>query len=174
MICIDASVIVSAARGDEKYSEKSRLFLKNVYRERLQVFLPEIIVPEITSALVRAMHDPHFVGSFVDVLRRVPTFVFVPIGRNLADQAAKIILRTGLKSADAVYVALAVEYNLTLITLDREQLTKARAVVKTREPQADEEIVSTRHPSVPPLGKGRIGGVKQKIKPRPVRAGGRW
>jgi len=45
-----------------------------------------------------------------------------------------LIIATGLQSADAVYAALASEYGLTLVTLDQEQIKRAKAVIPARLP----------------------------------------
>ncbi len=52
----------------------------------------------------------------------------------MANLASWVIYRTGLKSGDAIYVALAFDYNLELITLDKEQLEKGKKLVRVRRP----------------------------------------
>ncbi len=44
MFCIDASVIISAARGTEADSDRSIAFLDTIRKERQRVFLPEIAI----------------------------------------------------------------------------------------------------------------------------------
>ena len=134
MFCIDASVIISGARGGEPYSNRSREFLNGVREEQQRVFLPEIAVPEVASGLMRGTKDAIFTKSFIESLRALPNFVFVAIDSRLADRAAHIAISTELRSADAIYVALAAEYNLTLVSLDRDQLKKGKHIVTTIEP----------------------------------------
>jgi predicted nucleic acid-binding protein len=57
MFCIDASVIISAASPKEPYFSQSKDFLAQIREKDLKVFLPEIIIPEITSGLFRAIGD---------------------------------------------------------------------------------------------------------------------
>jgi predicted nucleic acid-binding protein len=52
----------------------------------------------------------------------------------LAQQAATIAAQSGLRGADAVYAAVAVQMGCTLITLDQEQLTRLTNVVVTQTP----------------------------------------
>jgi len=40
----------------------------------------------------------------------------------------------GLRATDAIYVALTLDYNLELVTLDKEQLEKGKELVKVRKP----------------------------------------
>jgi len=51
MFCIDASVIISAARGTETDSDRSIAFLHTIRKERQRVFLPEIAIAEVASGL---------------------------------------------------------------------------------------------------------------------------
>mgnify|MGYP001585094757 CR=1 FL=1 len=134
MFCIDASVIISAARRGETDSDQSILFLDTIRKERQRVLLPEIAITEVTSGLFRATKDAPFSKMFADALRAVPNVICIAVDRRLTDSAVQIICRTGLRSADALYVALALAYHLTLVTLDREQLTKGKMIVPTRLP----------------------------------------
>ena len=64
MICIDASVVVSAVLRFENESPRSNAFLEAVQRERTTVFFPEIIIPEVSSGIVRATGDAAFAFLF--------------------------------------------------------------------------------------------------------------
>lgn len=134
MYCLDASIIVNAQRPEEPYFSKSKAFLDLIKQKNLKAFLPEIAIPEITSALIRATKNPKTTYKFAMSLRQLSNFSFVPIDSHLANLAAWIISKTNLKSGDAIYVALAFDYNLELITLDKEQLGKGKKLVKVRRP----------------------------------------
>jgi predicted nucleic acid-binding protein len=136
MIIIDASIIVSAARGIEKHSKASQQLLDKIREKYAVVLMPEISIIEITSALFRSTQDVNFTEEFVDSIRRLPNFIFTPIDRALTDKSVRVILATGLRSADAIYVALAHMYGLTLFTLDKEQLEKGALVAKTSLPDS--------------------------------------
>lgn len=134
MYCIDASVIVNSQLEREPYHNQSKDFLIIVEEKNLKVFLPEIVIPEITSGILRATMDENFAFQFANNLRSISNFLFVPVDSKLANLASWIICKTGLKSADAIYITLAFDYNLELITLDKEQLEKGKKLVKVRRP----------------------------------------
>lgn len=134
MFCVDASVFLSAAKGDEPYSKESKGFLDSVEREGYKILAPEILIPEVASGLMRATKDPDFSLEFVSALRGLPNCTFVPVDGRLADTAAKVIFETALRGADAIYVAVAFEYGLSLITLDKEQLEKGKKVIQVMLP----------------------------------------
>ncbi|MDI6591828.1 MAG: type II toxin-antitoxin system VapC family toxin [Patescibacteria group bacterium] len=132
MFCIDASIIISAANPKEPYFQKSKNLLTQIFERDLKVFLPEIIIPEITSGLLRATGNSKLAYELALAFRNVLNFSFVTLDSKLANLASWVICKTGLKSADAVYVALAFDYNLELITLDKEQLEKGKKLIKVR------------------------------------------
>jgi len=134
MYCIDASVIVNSLMEKESYCSQSKAFLNMVQEKGIRIFLPEIVIPEITSGIFRATKDENFTFQFTKNLRSILNFSFVSVDSRLADLASWVICKTGLKGADAIYVALAFDYNLELITLDKEQLEKAEKLIKVRRP----------------------------------------
>ena len=134
MFCIDASVILSAVKNTELHLLQSKKFLAGVIQDAQKVFLPEIVLPEVTSGFVRATGNEVLISQFVENLRSIPHFSFVAVDSTLSNLTVNVILQTHLRASDAVYVALAYEYNLTLVTLDDEQLTKGSILVPTRRP----------------------------------------
>lgn len=133
-VCLDASVLVSAAHGAEPFSFDSKRLLQRIQKEKVKVFLPELAVPEIVSAVMRGTRNKTLAEELAASLRLVPNFSFVSLDRTLADAAVRVITATGLKSADAVYVALALLYHVPLVTLDKEQLEKGRKLVPVQKP----------------------------------------
>ncbi|MBI3335622.1 MAG: PIN domain-containing protein [Candidatus Portnoybacteria bacterium] len=115
------------------FQKKVALFCAIEEREE-RVFLPEIVIPEVASGLFRATKDGDFVSRYLRSLRSVPNFSFVAIDSHLADLAVWLITKTGLRGADAMYAALAFYYELILITLDKEQLEKAKKIIEVRLP----------------------------------------
>lgn len=104
MYCLDASVIINAARANEPNFFQSGTFLNKIREKELKIFLPEIIIPEITSGLFRATKNSKIAYELALSLRSVPNFSFVSID------------------------------NLELITLDKEQLEKGKKLIKVNRP----------------------------------------
>jgi predicted nucleic acid-binding protein len=134
MYCLDASVIVSSQLKKEVFYFQSKRFLERVKREKIKIFLPEIVIPEIISGVFRGTQNKKLTLEFVSLLRELPNFLFIPVDAKLSNLAGSIITETGLKANDAIYVALAYDYDLELITLDKDQLEKGKKFVKTRMP----------------------------------------
>lgn len=134
MYCIDASVIINSQLEREPYHSQSKAFLIMVEKKNLKVFLPEIVIPEITSGILRATMDENSAFQLANNLRSISNFLFVSVDSKLANLASWVVCKTNSKGADAIYIALAFDYNLELITLDKGQLEKGKKLVKVRRP----------------------------------------
>jgi len=91
MYCIDASVIINSVMEKEPYFSQSKAFLDTVREKRIKIFLPEIVIPEITSGILRATKDENFAFQFATGLRTISNFSFVPIDTKLANLASWMI-----------------------------------------------------------------------------------
>lgn len=142
MYVIDASVHVADARPQEPHHAEARALLTRVAEQNIPVFLPEIVLAEIAAGISRGTGQIAVAQRLVDVLRRVPQFVFVPIEPTLGDLAAEVATKNQVRGCDAVYVALAQQHDAILITLDRQQRERVPAQVVARSPA--EELARTR------------------------------
>jgi predicted nucleic acid-binding protein len=59
----------------------------------------------------------------------------VPLDASLANESMRLAAKLRLRGADAVYVALAVTYRESLISLDSEMLERARDVADVFTPE---------------------------------------
>jgi len=70
----------------------------------------------------------------MQMLLRMPALRIVHVERRLGMSAAQLAADLGLRGADAVYVALAQQLTVPLITLDQEQLDRTGSVISARWP----------------------------------------
>ena len=135
MYCIDASVIVNSFFPGESHHQDSRELMKKIQTNQINVYLPEIILPEVSSAIARGTNDSDLAIEFVEQLLAIPTFNFIPIDREISFLAAELAARYKLKGADAIYVATAKYFNTPLITLDLHQKEKAHLCINVFTPK---------------------------------------
>lgn len=134
MYVIDASVHVADARPQELHHADARALLARVAADDIQVYLPEIVLAEIAAAISRGTGRVDLAQALAGALRRVPQFQFVPVDSTLGDLAAEIAARYQIRGCDAVYVALAQQRDVPLITLDRQQRERVPPYVVARSP----------------------------------------
>jgi len=135
MYCLDASVILNSFFLKESHHQYSHELLKTIQNEGISIYLPEIVLPEVSSAIGRGTNDSKLAIEFAEELLSVPTFNFIPIDREISFLAAELAARYKLKGADAIYVATAKYFNVPLITLDLQQKEKAHHSINVFTPK---------------------------------------
>jgi predicted nucleic acid-binding protein len=75
--------------------------------------------------------------KFVETLRQLPNFVFVPIDRELSNSSSKLAAEHRLRGCDAIYVGVASFFDAKLITLDKEQMKRILAHINASTPEEE-------------------------------------
>lgn len=134
MYCLDASVITNSVIEAEKHYEYSKRLLLKIKNQNLLVVLPEVVIPEVASALSRGTGNSKLALEFVTELRKIPNFIFISIDSDISNFAAKLAAEKQLRGSDSIYVAVTSLFNVRLITLDIKQMEKSKATVKVLTP----------------------------------------
>ncbi len=129
---VDASVWVSRFLMPDANHVHSQQWLESVLGERNSVYGPSLLLPEVAGPISRVASELDARRALV-MIERLRVRIF-PIASDLAQSAARIAAQFRLKGADAVYVALARDLGLPLVTWDDEQKMRASAVVTVRTP----------------------------------------
>ncbi len=140
MYCIDASVMVNSFIEGEKFHEFSKRLMEKIRMDERMVVVPEIVLPEVASAVSRGTNNPKISLRFVTELREVPNFTFIPIDAELSNLACKFAAENKLRGCDAIYVAVSYMFNSKLITLDDKQRERASNVIETLTPMEELEL----------------------------------
>ncbi len=134
MTVIDASVYVALLKRDERDHARSRAW----FGEAAPVAAPNIILAEVAAAISRGTGDEDRALREVEALERDGLVDLIPVSDQLAGRAARLAAEHQVRGCDAVYVALAEQLGDDLVTLDRQQLERGGAVVRTREPPPEQ------------------------------------
>jgi len=90
---------------------------------------PALLLPEMAGAISRRTRDSRLANQAVERLQRLPSVRLVEMDQSLVQAATRLAADLGLRGADSMYVALAARLNLPLVTLDRDQKTKAASTI---------------------------------------------
>lgn len=134
MYCIDASVLTNSFIEGKEFHENSKRFLAKIKAANLLVILPEIVLPEVASAIARITGRDDYAIDFVNNLKLIPNFTLIPVDRTLAIIASEIAAKHKLRGCDAIYAAVALQFKSRLITLDNEQLERSKFIVEVFRP----------------------------------------
>jgi predicted nucleic acid-binding protein len=126
----------------------SRQLLEVLRVRALPSIVPNLVLAEVAGAISRTSNDPVRAEAFAMTLGRLPNVTVVALDVALGDQARALAAQHGLRGADAVYAAVAQQAGGTLISLDREHLTRLGSIVMVRTPAAVlTELISPPSPS---------------------------
>ena len=134
MYIIDASVLVADARPSDPSHAEAHTLLTHLRAEEGVVYLPTIVLAEVAAAISRGTGDSSMAERWVTGLEQLSLFRFVSVDKKLGQLAAKVAAQHQIRGCDAVYVALAKQQGVTLITLDRQQRERTPADLVARTP----------------------------------------
>ena len=149
MPVLDASVCVALFNDREPGHEAALAWFRAASRGPDLVVAPVILLPEVAAALTRgtagrktasstavtpAAGAADAIASTVELLRSRRILELFPIDEALAAHAAGVAGRLGLRGADALYVALADQLAMPLVSFDRQQLERGGRLVEIHRP----------------------------------------
>lgn len=135
MTVVDASVWVSRLVTWDVNHTASRQWLEMHDASGGRLVAPVILLAEVSGAVSRRTNDARLGHQATATLLRLRALRLVAVDRRLGEAAARVGADLGLRGADAVYVALAQQLKLPLVTWDKEQQEKARRVVVADSPR---------------------------------------
>ena len=124
MAIVDASLYVALAHGGDRYHDRCMEWLEQSLAAGEQHAAPNLLRVEVAAAIRRLTGDPSLARAVVEELDTSGLIELVPLTTERSQQAADIACRTGVRGADAIYLALAQERSEGLVTLDRQQLER--------------------------------------------------
>ena len=134
MPVVDASVCVALLNADEPGHPASRRWLAERQGKTEPIVAPVILLAEVAAALGRGLGDADLARQAVRLLRGRHLLELFPVTEALAARAAEIAAEQKIRGCDALYVALARQLDMELVTQDGQQLERGAAVVVTRTP----------------------------------------
>lgn len=137
MYCIDASVLTNSEIEGERFHEYSQKLMGIIKERGITIVDPEIVLPEISSAIARGTDDAEKALEFVKELKQIPNIVFVPVDRELSEEALRLAAEYRLRGCDAIYVAVASMFATKLISLDKQQIERAAKCIEVATPEEE-------------------------------------
>ena len=134
MWTLDTSVYVRAADPNDPDQATCQRLIDALDEQAASIIVPRLLLAEVAGAIRRVTRDPIRARLAVDTLASMPHIQLISLDDALIDTAAEIAADYALRGADATYVAVARQYNCTLVSLDREQRERAAAIVTTCTP----------------------------------------
>jgi predicted nucleic acid-binding protein len=131
-ICLDSSVIVAALRKQEVHYEAAKNLLEKVKDGNHIAIEPYIVLIEVVAAIKRRTGSTELAKRVKNDLLAIDTINFTDLESTRANDASEIALNLGVRGMDAIVIQTAKEFNIPLITLDKEIIEKAKSFVDIR------------------------------------------
>jgi predicted nucleic acid-binding protein len=135
MYTLDTSVFINAVEPHEQDYAMSRKLLGQIRTRQLRVIVPTLVMVEVAGTVSR-LRDATRAQRLTELLVRLRMVTFVPLDDGLARQAAALAAAHRLRGADAVYAAVAQQFSTTLVSRDREHLSRLAGIVPVLHPAA--------------------------------------
>ena len=132
---VDASVWVSRFVPGDEHHLLSRSWFAALVTEGDKVVSPALLLPELAGAIARRTGSADLAIRAVELVQEYPIVRLVPIDALVAEVAARLAGELRLRGADAVYLAVAYQLGIPLITWDHEQLAKGVRVATVLTPE---------------------------------------
>ena len=134
MPIIDASVYVSLSNEADRYHQQSLDWFESALRDADRIAAPSLLLVEVGASIRRLTGSHQLARRVVRSLQDDELIDLLPLTSARTEAAASLAASTGVRGADAVYLALAKELDDVLVTLDRQQLDRGRHLVQVMKP----------------------------------------
>lgn len=134
MMVVDASVMVSVFVPQDANHLPSNNWLTHYITNNMQLVAPMILLPEVAGPVMRRTGNINLAEQIINDIVNSSDILLLDVNQTLAIDAAKLAVALRLRGADAIYVALAQQLNIPLVTWDNEQLSRAAGAIQTFTP----------------------------------------
>jgi predicted nucleic acid-binding protein len=134
-IVVDASVWVSWLRPSETNHRSSSIWMEQFIIKSGHLISPAMLLIEVAASISRLTGQAIRAKEAITQLNSISKIQIFPMDAFLVQIAIDIVTDLQLRAGDAIYVALAHQLNIPLISWDKEQLQKASTLVTTYTPE---------------------------------------
>jgi predicted nucleic acid-binding protein len=134
VIVVDASVFVSAALASDAHHRTSVAWLSRCLAQGEPLCAPMLLMVEMAGAIARLTGNPLEGYRAVRTFRRIPQMQFFAMDHQRGTVAVQMAAELRLRGADAIYIALARELAVPLVSWDSEQIVRGTRFVTTFTP----------------------------------------
>ena len=125
-IVLDASVWVSRLVSKDEFHAAVKSWMEEQREAGVQFISPALLLAEVGGAISSRTGEPRLGKKAITQLEILPGLRLVEMDNELVHQAAKLAAELGLRGADSMYVAVARQLDLPLVTFDVDQHQRAK------------------------------------------------
>ena len=134
MIVIDTSAWISATLPGDQHFPNTQPWLAHIRSSRTRFYVPAHFPAEVSGVLSRVRTEDRLLREAVEQIESSEQFVINPISIRQGLFAAEIARSARVRGSDAIFIALANELDVPMITWDRQQRERGVIFCRTMTP----------------------------------------
>ena len=133
-LVVDASVWVSWLRPIDINHDPSFIWMERYFAKGGFLVAPAFLLVEVAASISRQTGQVMRAREAINQLRAISKIQIIAMDSALVQAAVDVAINLQLRAGDAIYVALAHQLNVPLVSWDKEQLQKASTTITTYTP----------------------------------------
>lgn len=134
MIVVDASVLVSHLVPQDVHHATSRAWFRQQLETGTRLVAPIILLTEVGGAIARRTGDADLGHRAVDRIQQIPTLRLLSVEHSPGLLATRLAIDLRLRGADAIYVVVAEQLDIPLVSWDNEHRERALSRIAVMTP----------------------------------------
>ena len=134
-VVVDASLWVSRLMPQEVNHNASSLWTEQFTTLGGMLVAPVFLLIEVAASIARQSGQPDLSRQSVTDLQTDEAMSLIPLDSTLVETAIELASTLQLRAGDAIYVALAHQMSIPLVSWDKEQLQRASRLITTYTPE---------------------------------------
>ncbi len=135
MVVVDARVWACQFIAQDVNYEASKTWITQFVNESGTLIEPNFLLLEVAASIARQrVTDIEAKKIVIDMKESSDIIKFMPLNTRLLQVAIDVAADLQLRAGDAIYVAVAYQRHIPLVSWDKEQLQKASKIVQTYTP----------------------------------------
>ncbi|MGC8783845.1 MAG: type II toxin-antitoxin system VapC family toxin [Armatimonadota bacterium] len=123
-LVIDSNIFVSALDPNDVFHSDCYPVIERLLSREVEAVCPLLVLVEVTCVLRRRTGSEPLARSVLRSLLQWPSIEWLDITREAAEHAAALGARTGVRAGDALILRVAEQYDIPLLTKDKEMKQK--------------------------------------------------
>jgi len=133
-VVLDSNILVIALDPQDVFYGECYPILEKILNLQLEVLCPVLVLVEVTCVLRRRTNSEEIAVDIYRSLSQLPAINWMDINLDVALNACRLGIRTGLKGADAIVLQVAEQHGIPLLTKDKRMKQKAPPGILVYEP----------------------------------------
>jgi predicted nucleic acid-binding protein len=125
-IVIDSSVFVAAFREQEPHSKEALQILQLLEKGVLSAIIPVSVIVEVVAAIFRRTQKNELAHQVGEKILSFPHISLIDFSAFRMAMYLDIAMESGLAGMDVIVVGTAKEFQVPLITFDKEMMSRTR------------------------------------------------